>query len=188
MKIERENFLHAKFYERTPERIDRANGYKPRTLQTRNGKMKLEVPQTRDTPFYPSCLEKGLRSERTINAAIAEMYIQGVATRNIKNILTKMCGLDVSASQVSRTTKQLDDKLEIGHNHPLKEAVSYLLLDDRYEKVRTDGCVIDCALFTAYGVTEDGHRRVLGTDVSLSEDKVHWRHFLTSLSERGHHG
>ncbi|MBE6374545.1 MAG: hypothetical protein E7055_21090 [Lentisphaerae bacterium] len=71
MKMERENYLHAKPYQRTDERTDYANGFKPRTINTLQGEIQLAVPQTRNGGFYPSCLEKGMRSERAINIAMA---------------------------------------------------------------------------------------------------------------------
>ncbi len=55
-------------------------GFKERHIQSRVGELELQIPQTRNVEFYPGCLERGLRSERAINLAMAEMYIQGVAT------------------------------------------------------------------------------------------------------------
>lgn len=188
MKIEREKHLHAGAYQRTSERVDHANGYKPRTIQTLNGELKLSVPQTRNTDFYPACLERGMRSERALRIAMAEMYIHGVATRKVRDVLEKTCGLEVTAMQVSRAAQMLDQDFEKWRNRPLKDPVKYLLLDARYEKVRTDGNVVDSALLIAYGIMEDGHRRVLGVSVEMSEAEVHWRHFLESLLERGLHG
>ena len=83
MKMERENYLHARPYQRTDLRTDHANGFKPRTINTLQGEIQLSIPQTRNGGFYPSCLEKGIRSERAINVAMAEMYIHGVATREV---------------------------------------------------------------------------------------------------------
>jgi putative transposase len=60
MLIEREQFLQASPYERTDQRKGYANGFKDKMLQTRLGKLKLQVPKTRSSEFYPSCLEKGL--------------------------------------------------------------------------------------------------------------------------------
>ena len=79
MLIERERALKAAPYERTEERQGYANGFKDKTLQTRLGKLHLQVPQTRDAPFYPSVLEKGQRSERALALAVAEMYVNGVS-------------------------------------------------------------------------------------------------------------
>ena len=58
------------------------------------------MPQTRDGQFYPQSLERGLRSERALLLAIAEMYVQGVSTRRVKRIVEELCGLEVSSSQV----------------------------------------------------------------------------------------
>jgi putative transposase len=76
MRLERERYLKAKPYERTEGRETYANGYKPKTLKTRMGAIELQVPQTRDDNFYPSSIEKGLRSERALKVALAEMYIR----------------------------------------------------------------------------------------------------------------
>ena len=187
MRIERAKFLRADNYERTTERNGYANGYKPKTLNTRLGAMTVNVPQTRDCDFYPSCLEKGLRSERALTAAMMEMYVQGVSTRKVNAVLEELCGLEVSSSQVSRVNKLMDEEIEAWRNRRLGR-MDYLLLDARYEKVRTDGVVRDCALLTAYGVDEKGKRTVLGVSVEMSEAEIHWRNFLESLVSRGLHG
>ena len=81
MKIERNHSLNANPYERNGSRLGYANGYKPKTVNTRLGSMRVDIPQVRgDVEFYPSSLEKGLRSERALMAAMAESYIQGTST------------------------------------------------------------------------------------------------------------
>ena len=102
-----EDVLKATSYQRTEGRTGYANGFKERHIQSRVGELALQISQTRNVEFYPSCLERGLRSERAINLAMAEMYIQGVATRSVRNILEKRCGLEVNTIQVCRTTKNL---------------------------------------------------------------------------------
>ena len=86
MKIERSEALGAGPYERTSHRRGYANGFKPKTLATRVGKVELQVPQTRDVEFYPKSLERGVRSERALKLAVAEMYVQGVSTRKVTQI------------------------------------------------------------------------------------------------------
>ncbi len=92
MKIERQHHIGVDHYARSNNRIDYANGYKSKQLKTRIGALDLKVPQTRRTDFYPSCLERGLRSERALNLALVEMYIQGTSTRKVKRIVEQMCG------------------------------------------------------------------------------------------------
>jgi putative transposase len=187
MKLERNEYIGAEPYQRTEQRRDYANGFKPKTINSRIGKLELQVPQTRDGDFYPSSLERGERSERALKLAVAEMYVQGVSTRKVAKITAELCGLDVSSTQVSRAAKLLDEELETWRNRPLDQ-IEYLILDARYEKVRVAGSVRDCAVLIAIGIQPGGHRSVLGVSVSLSEAEVHWREFLVSLKQRGLHG
>jgi putative transposase len=188
MQIERSQVLQAQPHERTETRRGYANGYKPKTLSTRVGEICVAVPQVRgEVEFYPSSLEKGLRSERALKLAIAEMYVQGVSTRKVTAILQEMCGLEISSTQVSRVSAELDGELEKWRTRSLGE-FPMLVLDARYEKVRIDGTVRSCAVLIAIGINAEGKRSVLGVSAKLSEAEVHWRDFLGTLQERGLHG
>ena len=184
MRMERQKYLGVAPYERSSKRQGHANGFKPHTAKTRVGEITLAVPQVRESGFFPQALEKGLRSERALTLALAEMYVQGVSTRDVTAIIEKLCGSSVSSSQVSRATQQLDETLTAWRQRPLGEIV-YLYLDARYERVRRDGQICDAAILIAIGVDANGYRRVLGVSVSLGEHEVHWRTFMQSLVERG---
>lgn len=188
MKIERSQALQAQPYERTEDRRGYANGFKDKTVSTRLGKICFSIPQVRgDLDFYPSALEKGIRSERAFKLAIAEMYIQGVSTRKVTSILEELCGLQITSMQVSRATAQLDEELEKWRTRPLG-ACPVLIIDARYEKVRINGVVQSCAVLIAVGVDPSGRRSVLGVSAKISEAEVHWRDFLADLQQRGLHG
>ena len=187
MKLERQAYLGAGPYERTPERQGYANGYKPKGVTTRVGEIEFAIPQVREGNFYPSAFEKGLRSERALRLVLAEMYVQGVSTRRVAAITEELCGTAVSSSQVSRAAQSLDEGLEAWRNRPLGE-IAYLYLDARYEKVRMDGQIRDAAVLMASGVDREGKRQILGVSVSLSEAELHWRSFLDGLVARGLHG
>jgi transposase-like protein len=184
MQAERQHYLNAAPYQRTPEREAHANGFKPKTMHTRVGKITFDVPQVREGGFYPEALEKGLRSERALTLALAEMYVQGVSTRKVKAITEQLCGISVSSAQVSDAAALLDTELEKWRNRPLGE-YPYLFLDAYYEQVREDGQVRNLAVLSAVGVNPAGKREILGVSVSLSEHEVHWRAFLESLKARG---
>lgn len=188
-RIERAQHLQAMPYERSAQRQDYANGYKPKTVLTRLGEVTFDVPQVRSGGFYPSALERGSRSEQAMNLALAEMYVQGVSTRNVITVLQKLVGpeVNITSSQISRCTKLLDEGLKAWRTRPLDET-PYLILDARYERVREAGRLVNCAVLVAIGITSSGHRRVLGVSVALSEAEVHWRDFLNSLIERGLRG
>jgi len=185
-KIEREKFLNAGAYERSAERTDHANGFKPKTMKTRLGELTFAVPQVRGGGFYPSALEKGSRTDQAVNLMMAEMYVQGVSSRKVTDVLQRLLGpdLSISSTQVSRATAQLDAGLAVWRERPLGPT-PYVLLDARYERVREEGQIVDCAVLVAVGITADGKRRILGVSVALSEAEVHWRAFLDGLLRRG---
>ena len=184
-RLERHHVLQAQPYERTDTRKGYANGYKPKALSSRVGPITFSVPQVRgDTDFYPSALEKGIRSEQALKLAMAEMYVQGVSTRNVSAVVEELCGHSVSSTQVSDCAKRLDAELQKWRDRPLSRC-PYLVFDARYEKVRHEGQLRDCAVLIALGITPEGKRVILGVSVALSEAEVHWRAFFQSLVQRG---
>ncbi|HCM96135.1 MAG TPA: IS256 family transposase, partial [Anaerolineae bacterium] len=102
-------------------------------------------------------------------------------------ITEELCGIEISAMQVSRATAQLDEVLQEWRERPLGE-ITYLFVDARYEKVREAGQVRDAAVLVASGITPQGERQVLGVSVSLSEHETHWNAFLKGLKDRGLNG
>ena len=187
MILERSAHIGARPFERSDERTGYANGMKGRTFHSSLGPLSLRVPQTRgcEEPYKPSMLESGSRVDRALKVAVAEMYLQGVSTRRVTKVMEQLCGLEVSSTQVSRLTAQLDETFTQWRERPLPE-IAHLIVDATYIKVRVDGSVRDCAVLTAIGVRrEDGKRMILGVSAALSEAEPHWRSFLVSLKERG---
>jgi transposase-like protein len=109
--------------------------------------------------------------------------VQGVSTRRVKAITEQLCGVEISATQVSRATAQLDEVLQEWRERTLGKII-YLYLDARYEKVRVAGQVRDVAVLVATGITSQGERQFLGVSVLLSEHETHWKAFLKDLKDR----
>lgn len=108
-KIERQQALVVGAYQRGEERRGQANGFKPKTVNTRIGPLALRVPQVRGAEFYPRVLERGTRSEKALPLALA--YVQGVSTSNVTKFTVELCGCKISSSDVSRATALLDEEL-----------------------------------------------------------------------------
>ena len=147
MKQEVSAHLGADRHERSAERTGHRNGFKARTFKTRVGELELAVPQVRDCdrgPYRPSLFGRWERSERALLVACAEMYFQGVSTRNVQGVLESMCeGVELSAMTVSRVASEIDEKLAAFRGRRLDAAAyPYLKVDARYEKVRVDKKVI----------------------------------------------
>lgn len=174
-------------HERSANRRGYRNGSKPRTLKTRLGELELSVPQVRNCePYHPSMFARWQRSERALLVACAEMYFQGVSTRNVQEVLQEMCGLDISSATVSRVAAELDEKLSAFRERRLDHtAWEYLMLDARYEKIRVGGRVISQAVLVTVGFTTTGRREVLDWRVADSESEQSWGEVFKSLKDRG---
>jgi transposase-like protein len=174
-------------HERTDQRRGHRNGYKPRTLKTRVGELELAVPQVRGCePYHPTMFAKWQRSERALLVACAEMYFQGVSTRNVREVLEAMCDGEISSMTVSRVAQELDEKL-LAFRHRRLDATEYpyMHIDARYEKVRVDGRVVSQAVLVAVGFTSEGRREILDWRVGDSESEETWGELFRQLKDRG---
>ena len=172
-------------YERTANRRGHRNGYKPRQLNTRVGKLFLSIPQTRDGSFSTELFERYQRSEQALICCLQEMVINGVSTRKVKRITEQLCGLDFSRSQVSEISKKLDTEIQTWLNRPLNDEYPYLFVDARYNKLRRDHKVESHAVLIAKAVNRSGKRDIIGVDVCNNENETNWSDFFQDLKERG---
>jgi transposase-like protein len=178
-------FLNAEPYSRTDERRGYRNGYKPRVLKTRVGRLELMVPQDREGRFRTELFEKYQRSEKALVLAIAEMYVQGVSTRKVKRITEELCGLEISKSQVSVLARGLDAEIAAWQERPLKNGYCYLVVDALYEKVRDSGSVVSRGVLAVTGIDDEGYREVLGVWCADTESEASWSQVFRELKERG---
>ncbi len=181
-------FLNAEPYIRTEERRGYRNGYKPRTLKTRIGRLDLMVPKDREGRFQTELFEKYQRNEKALVLAIIEMYVQGVSTRKVKKITEELCGLEISKSQVSTLAKGLDKEVQQWRMSPLTKLYPYLVVDARVERIRRDGAIIPQSVLIVVGIDDEGYREVLGVWCADSESEASWSTVFRELKERGLHG
>jgi len=128
--------LQAKPYERTEERQGYRNGFKPRTMTTRVGRLVLSVPQVREGKFSPELFARFQRSEQALILALMEMVINGVSTRKVAKITEELCGTEFSKSTVSELCKRLDPLVKEWNERPLKKAYPFVMVDKRTHRHR----------------------------------------------------
>ncbi len=188
LEAEMDEAVGARKGERSSERKGYRSGYYPRGLVTRVGKLELRVPQDRQARFSTEVFERYQRSEKALMTALAEMYVQGVSTRKVKAITEELCGHAFSASSISPINKRLDGDLEKFASRGLEEDDPYLILDARYEKIRSDSVIRTEAIQVAIGINRDGRRSVLAVVLANRESRNSWRDFLSRLRNRGRRG
>jgi putative transposase len=185
LEAEMTDALQAEKGERTQGRLGYRSGYYERKLVTRVGVLELRVPQDRSGRFSTELFERYQRSEKALVAALAQMYVQGVSTRKVKQVTGELCGHSFSASSISEAVATLDASLKAFFERRLGEPFPYLILDARYERVREGGVITSQAVLVAIGVDLEGRRQVLGVDTASRESRSSWRSFLEGLKARG---
>lgn len=174
--------LKAEPYERSQDRTDCRNGTRERELKTRIGKITLTVPRHRNVPFKTLVFENYSRGEAALVACMAEMVVNGIATRKVSRVMEALYGTSYSKSTVSDVFRKLDVKVKEFREHPLSGDSPFLSVNATYFKVRVSHRIIPRAFMIAYGTKQDGHREILGFGVYDNESK---NAFLKSLKERG---
>ena len=187
IEAEATEVIGAARYERTEERTTHRNGSRPRVLSTKAGDVDLRIPKVREGAFFPALLEPRRRIDQALWAVVMEAYVHGVSTRKVDD-LVKALGIEsgIGKSEVSRICGELDAVVRDFRARRLDHvAFPYVFCDATYVKAHEGGRVISKAIVIATGVTEHGHREVLGLAVGDSEDGAFWSEFLRALRGRG---
>ena len=185
LEAEITSFLQAEPYQRTSDRTGYRNGYKPRVLKTRVGRIQLSVPQDREGRFSSELFSRFQRSEKALILALQEAYLQGVSTRKVTKITEALCGTSVSKSQVSELCQDLDADINAWRGRPLEQAYPYLIIDATYLHIRSLGQVASEAVLIVSGISGSGHRDILAIDVAHTETEAVYAALFKDLKKRG---
>jgi transposase-like protein len=185
MQFEAMEQIDAEPYQRVGSRKAYRNGYKERSLKTRVGELTLKKPQFREIPFQTKVFDRYSRVERALINAIIESYLQGVSTRRVQDIVSRLGIEELSASSVSRIAKELDEKVEEFLKRPIEHPVPYLFVDASYFKVRTNSRYVTKAFLIVTGIRDDGYREILGARIADGEDELFWSGLFQDLTDRG---
>jgi len=185
MQLEAMQQVGAEPYQRAESRKAHRNGYKDRSLKTRVGEIRLKKPQFREIAFETKVFARYSRVEKALLNAVIESYLQGVSTRRIKEIVSQLGVEDLSASSVSRISKELDEKVEEFLKRPIEQAVPYIFVDASYFKVRNGSRYVIKAFLVVAGIKEDGYREILGARIADVEDELFWSGLFQEIKDRG---
>ena len=188
LKAESSEQLGAENYQRSGSRKDYRNGTRTRGLVTRIGRLELEVPRHRNSPFKTVLFENYQRNEQALISTMMEMVVQGVSTRNIQKVTEELCGESFSKSTVSEICRELDIPVKAFKERLLPEKYPFIMADAMYIKVREEHRVRSKALLLAIGVNPEGRKEVLGFDICDAEKTNTWKVFFEGLKSRGLRG
>ncbi len=187
MGAEADAICGAPYGARSDERTNTRNGYRPRDWDTRAGTIDLAIPKLRSGSYFPDwLLERRKRAERALTTVVATCYLLGVSTRRMEKLVETLGITSLSKSQVSVMARELDEHVESFRTRPLDaRPYTFVAADALVMKVREGGRVVNVHALLACGVNADGHREILGLQVTSSEDGAGWLGFFRDLTARG---
>ncbi len=187
MSAEADAVCGAEYGARSAERTNVRNGYRAREFDTRAGTLEVAIPRLRAGSYFPDwLLERRRRAERALTTVVATCYLLGVSTRRMEKLVESLGITRLSKSQVSEMARDLDEQVAQFRHRPLNAGpYTFLAADALVLKVREGGRVVNVHALLATGVNADGHREILGLQVTSAEDGAGWLAFLRDLTARG---
>jgi putative transposase len=186
MQAEMTDHLGYEHGAKAPEgETNRRNGKGRKTLRTGHGPVEVEVPRDRESTFEPQIVGKHDRSFNGFDDKIISMYARGMSTREIRDHLAELYGVEVSAELVSRVTDEVVDELKAWQSRPLEAVYLVVYLDALVVKIRDKTGVRNKSVYLAVGVRTDGHKEVLGMWIEATEGAKFWLTILGELRQRG---
>jgi putative transposase len=176
MSAEADAVCGAAYGVRSAERTNSRNGYRVRDFDTRAGTVEVAIPKLQEGSYFPEwLLERRKRAERALVSVVATSYLLGVSTRRMEKLVETLGITRLSKSQVSVMARELDEQVADFRSRPLDQGpYTFLAADALTMKVREGGRVVLVHLLIATGVNGDGHREVLGVEVTSAEDGAGW--------------
>lgn len=188
MDAELTRFLGRDRYERKMDLpANHRNGSYDRTFTLKGvGEVGVKVPRDREGEFKTSVLPRGKRYEDVIKEELCLMFLTGVSTRSLSMISKKLVGRKLSATEVSEANSQLIEAIERWRDRDLSgESIKYMYLDGVCFDMRVRRKIESVPVLVAIGVTESGHKLVLGLQAGDKESASTWREFFKDLKGRG---
>jgi transposase-like protein len=171
----------------SPDRVNVRNGYRHRDFDTRAGTIDVAIPKLRQGSYFPEwLLERRKRAEAALTSVVATCYLLGVSTRRMDKLVESLGITRLSKSQVSVMARELDEHVASFRSRPLDAGpYTFLAADALVLKVREGGRITNVHALIATGVNADGHREILGLQVTSTEDGAGWLSFFRDLTARG---
>jgi transposase-like protein len=187
MSAEADAHCGAEYGQVSQDRVNTRNGYRPREFDTRVATVDVAIPKLRSGTYFPEwLLERRRRSERALTTVVATCYLLGVSTRRMEKLVESLGISRLSKSQVSVMAAELDAQVADFRNRPLDAGpYTFVAADALVLKVREGGRVVNVHALVATGVNADGHREILGLQVTSAEDGAGWLGFFRDLTARG---
>ena len=161
------------------------NGYSKKTLRSSFGDVDLDVPRDRKAEFEPQIIKKYETVCNELDKKIISLYAKGMSTRDIQAEVEDLYGITLSPSMISKITDKVIATATEWQNRMLDEIYPIVYLDAMYFKVRSDGKIVNKAVYICLGYTVEGYKDILGIWVDEAEGAKFWLSICNDLKNRG---
>jgi putative transposase len=161
------------------------NGTTPKTMRGKRGQVQIDVPRDRNAEFEPQLVKKGQTRFDGLDDKIISLYARGMTQREIQGHLEEIYGVEISPSLISTVTDAVLDEVRAWQARPLDAVYPILYLDALQVKVKSQGRVVNKAIYLAFGVNLQGLKEVLGMWAAEAEGSKFWMQVVTELKNRG---
>ena len=162
------------------------NGKRSKRLRTSAGDTEIAVPRDRNGEFQSRLLKRHGKNTNEIEEKVIALYARGNSTRDIRDTLADLYGIDVSADTISAITDKVWPLVEAWQSRPLEAIYAIAYLDAIFIKMRRKGRIENVAVYTVLAVDLDGHRDVLGHWIGDGAEGANfWLSVITDLRNRG---
>lgn len=189
LEVEASDRIGAAYYQHSPLRIDKRNGYYMRGLGTEMGYIeRIRVPRPRAGGFSFLVIKKYKRRQERVNKVLMETFLAGVSTRRVGEVLEDILGDKPSSTTISRITKRLDVEVKKYQNRKLSDNYKYLIFDGVYMGVKGALKSKKRPVLVAYGIKINGEKELINFRQASSESEAQWTVFQNDLFKRGLEG
>ena len=189
LEVEMEEHLGRNKYERQfdiePEEKNYRNGYSQKNLRSSFGDVDLDVPRDRKAEFEPQIIKKYETVCTELDKKIISLYAKGMTTSDIQAEIEDLYGITISPSMVSKITDKVIATATEWKNRALDKIYPIVYLDAMYFKVRSNGKIVNKAVYICLGYTMDGYKDILGIWVDEAEGAKFWLSICNDIKNRG---
>ncbi|NLL30452.1 MAG: IS256 family transposase [Clostridiales bacterium] len=189
LEAEMEEHLGRNKYERQKDvdNNDRnyRNGYSQKNLRSSFGDVDLDIPRDRKGEFEPKIVKKYETVCNELDKKIISLYAKGMTTSDIQAEIEDLYGITISPSMVSRITDKVLASAAEWQNRMLDSIYPIVYLDAMYFKVRSNGKIVNKAVYICLGYDMKGYKDILGIWVDEAEGAKFWLGICNDLKNRG---
>jgi len=187
MNAELTHFLGREPYVRGEGDINHRNGSYGRAFTLKDiGEVEVRVPRDRKGEFTTRVIPRSKQYEEEISRDLSLMFLTGISTRSLSMISVRLIGRRISHTEISSANADLTEAVEKWRMRDLsKESIRYIFVDGVNFRMRMHGSIELVPVLVAIGVTEQGHKLVLGMQSGDKESSSSWREFFKDLKSRG---